>query len=115
MARVLITDQNYEDLALERELFGNAGMELAVAQCETEDEVLAAGRNFDAFLVQYAPIGARALQLPRLVISRIGAGYSTVPRPARNTVCGLQLMIRRRRVARMPGAGARADPQRRRL
>ena len=41
MARVLITDQNYEDLALERELFGNAGAELVVAQCTTEDEVLA--------------------------------------------------------------------------
>ena len=45
MARALITDQNYEDLALERELFGNAGIELAVAQCTTEEDVLAAGRN----------------------------------------------------------------------
>ena len=80
MARVLITDQNYEDLVLERELFGNAGIELAVAQCTTEDEVLAAGRDVDAFLVQYAPIGGRALaQLPRLgIISRIGAGYDTI-------------------------------------
>ena len=80
LARVLITDQNYEDLALERELFGNAGVELAVAQCTTEDEVVAAGRNFDGFLVQYAPIGGHALaQLPRLgVISRIGAGYDTI-------------------------------------
>ena len=80
MARALITDQNYEDLALERELFGSAGIELAVAQCTTEDHVIAAGRNFDAFLVQYAPIGARALaQLPRLgIISRIGAGYDTI-------------------------------------
>jgi D-3-phosphoglycerate dehydrogenase len=80
MARALITDQNYEDLGLERELFGNAGIELAVAHCTTEDEVLTAGRNFDAFLVQYAPIGARALaQLPRLgIISRIGAGYDTI-------------------------------------
>ncbi|HEY2862661.1 MAG TPA: C-terminal binding protein [Casimicrobiaceae bacterium] len=80
MARVLITDQNYEDLSLERELFGSAGLELAVAQCASEDEVLAAGRDFDAFLVQYAPIGARALaELPRLgIISRIGAGYDTI-------------------------------------
>ena len=80
MARVLITDQNYEDLGLERELLGNAGADLAVAQCTTEDEILAAGRNFDAFLVQYAPIGERALaQLPRLgIISRIGAGYDTI-------------------------------------
>ena len=80
MARVLITDQNYEELVLERELFGNAGIELAVAQCTTEDEVLAAGRDVDAFLVQYAPIGGRALaQLPRLgIISRIGAGFDTI-------------------------------------
>jgi D-3-phosphoglycerate dehydrogenase len=80
MARVLITDQNYEDLSLERELFGSAGLELAVAQCATEDEVLAAGRDFDAFLVQYAPITGRALaELPRLgIISRIGAGYDTI-------------------------------------
>ena len=87
MARVLITDQNYEDLVLERELFGNAGIELAVAQCTTEDEVLAAGRDVDAFLVQYAPIGGRALaQLPRLgIISRIGAGYDTIDTGALRT------------------------------
>ncbi len=80
MARVLITDQNYKDLSLERELFGNAGIELAVAQCVNEDEVLAAGRDCDAFLVQYAPVTEHALaQLPRLgIISRIGAGYDTI-------------------------------------
>jgi len=80
MPRVLITDQNYEDLAIERAIFGNAGIDLAVAQCTNDDEVLAAGRDFDAFLVQYAPITGRALaQLPRLgIISRIGAGYDTI-------------------------------------
>lgn len=80
MPRVLITDQNYEDLAIEREIFGNAGIDLAVAQCTNDDEVLAAGRDADAFLVQYAPITGRSLaQLPRLgIISRIGAGYDTI-------------------------------------
>ena len=80
MPRVLFTDQNYPDLALERELFGNAGVELVVANCATEDEVLAAGRDFDAFLIQYAPITERVLaQLPRLgIVSRIGAGFDTV-------------------------------------
>ena len=80
MARVLITDQNYENLAIEREIFGNAGVDLVVAQCVNEDEVLAAGRDFDAFLVQYASITGHALaQLPRLgIISRIGAGYDTI-------------------------------------
>jgi D-3-phosphoglycerate dehydrogenase len=76
----LITDQNYEHLAIEREIFGGAGADLVVAQCTSEDELLAAGRDFDAFLVQYAPITARALaQFPRLgIISRIGAGYDTI-------------------------------------
>jgi D-3-phosphoglycerate dehydrogenase len=80
MPRVLFTDQNYPDLALERELFGNAGVELVVANCASEDEVLAAGRDFDAFLIQYAPITERVLaQLPRLgIVSRIGAGFDTV-------------------------------------
>lgn len=80
MPRVLFTDQNYPDLALERELFGNAGVELVVANCANEDEVLAAGRDFDAFLIQYAPITERVLaQLPRLgIVSRIGAGFDTV-------------------------------------
>ncbi len=80
MPRVLITDQNYENLAIEREIFGKAGIDLAIAQCTNDDDVLAAGREFDAFLVQYAPITGRALaQLPRLgIISRIGAGYDTI-------------------------------------
>jgi D-3-phosphoglycerate dehydrogenase len=80
MPRVLITDQNYENLAIEREIFGKAGIDLAIAQCTNDDDVLAAGREFDAFLVQYAPISGRALaQLPRLgIISRIGAGYDTI-------------------------------------
>ena len=80
MARVLMTDQNYEDLAIERGIFGSADVDFAVAQCTSDDEVLAAGREFDAFLVQYAPITGRVhTQLPRLgIISRIGAGYDTI-------------------------------------
>jgi D-3-phosphoglycerate dehydrogenase len=80
MARVLYTDHDYSDLALEREVFGNAGVELVAAQCASEDEVVAAGREFDAFLLQYAPITERVLaQLPRLgIISRIGAGFDTI-------------------------------------
>ncbi|HEY7944885.1 MAG TPA: C-terminal binding protein, partial [Casimicrobiaceae bacterium] len=76
----LYTDHDYGDLALEREVFGNAGVELVAAQCASEDEVVAAGREFDAFLLQYAPITERVLaQLPRLgIISRIGAGFDTI-------------------------------------
>ena len=80
MPRVLFTDQDYEDISLERNLFNAAGVELVVRNCRTEDELIAAGKDFDAFLIQYAPINDRVLDaLPRLgIVSRIGAGFDTV-------------------------------------
>ena len=80
MPRVLFTDQDYQDISLERNLFNAAGVELVVRNCRTEDELIAAGKDFDAFLIQYAPINDRVLDaLPRLgIVSRIGAGFDTV-------------------------------------
>ncbi|MEO8740817.1 MAG: C-terminal binding protein [Casimicrobiaceae bacterium] len=80
MPRVLFTDQDYQDISLERNLFSAAGIDLAVANCRTEDELIAGGKDFDAFLIQYAPISDRVLDaLPRLgIVSRIGAGFDTV-------------------------------------
>jgi D-3-phosphoglycerate dehydrogenase len=80
MLRVLFTDQDYDNVALERALFDGAGIELVVANYRTEDAIIAAGGNFDAFLIQYAPISDRVLSaLPRLgIVSRIGAGFDTV-------------------------------------
>ncbi len=80
MPRVLFTDQDYPDVALECGLFDAAGIELVAANHKTEDAIIAAGRDFDAFLVQYAPITERLLTaLPRLgIVSRIGAGFDTI-------------------------------------
>jgi phosphoglycerate dehydrogenase-like enzyme len=80
MPRVLFTDQDYRDVSLERNLFNAAGVELTVANIRTEDELIAGGKDFDAFLIQYAPINDRVLDaLPRLgIVSRIGAGFDTV-------------------------------------
>lgn len=80
MPRVLFTDQDYQDISLERNLFNAAGIDLTVANCRTEDELIAGGKDFDAFLIQYAPINDRVLDaLPRLgIVSRIGAGFDTV-------------------------------------
>ena len=81
MPRVLYTDQDYPDVALERGLFNAAGIELVTGDHhKTEDGLIAAGRDFDAFLIQYAPITERVLTaLPRLgIVSRIGAGFDTV-------------------------------------
>ncbi len=81
MPRVLYTDQDYPDTALERDLLSAAGIELVIGgHCETEDALIAAGRDIDAFLIQYAPISERVLTaLPRLgIVSRIGAGFDTI-------------------------------------
>jgi len=78
--KVLITDFDFPDIALERALFGEAGVDLVDAQCRTEDQLIAAGRDCDALLVQYAPVTARVLTaLPRVgIVSRYGAGFDTV-------------------------------------
>ena len=80
MPRVLYTDQDYPDVALERGVFDAAGIECIAANHKTEDAIIAAGRDYDAFLTQYAPITERVLMaLPRLgIVSRVGAGYDTV-------------------------------------
>jgi D-3-phosphoglycerate dehydrogenase len=78
--RILYADNDYADLDLERRMFGPAGIEIVVAQCRTEDDVIAQGRGCQGILLQYAPITARVVSaMPQLgIVSRIGAGYDTV-------------------------------------
>jgi len=80
MPRVLFADYDYSDIGLERALFADAGIELVIAQCKTEDDVIAHARGCCAILLQYAPITARVCTaLPELgLVSRIGAGFDTV-------------------------------------
>jgi phosphoglycerate dehydrogenase-like enzyme len=80
MAKVLYSDNDFPDVRLERELFGAAGVELVVAQCKTEEDVIAAAPDCAAILLQYAPITARVVEaLSRVgIISRIGAGFDTI-------------------------------------
>jgi len=78
--KALITDYDFPDLGLERQLFEEAGVELIEAQCRSEDAIIAAARDCDALLVQYAPVNDRVLAaLPRVgIVSRYGAGFDTV-------------------------------------
>lgn len=78
--KALISDHDFPDIALERDLFAGAGIDLAAAQCRTEEDVIVAARDCDALLVQYAPVSERVVAaLPRLaLVSRYGAGYDTV-------------------------------------
>ncbi|MGE0798575.1 MAG: C-terminal binding protein [Lautropia sp.] len=78
--KVLFTDHDMIDVSLEKHIFEQAGIELRIAQCRTEDDVIREGQGCSAMLVQYAPINARVLEaLPGLrLCARIGAGYDTV-------------------------------------
>jgi D-3-phosphoglycerate dehydrogenase len=80
MTRVLFTEQDYRDVKLERGVLEAAGIELVLGNCKTEDALIAAGKDVDAFLIQFAPITERViLELPQLgLVSRIGAGFDTV-------------------------------------
>jgi D-3-phosphoglycerate dehydrogenase len=53
---------------------------MVVAQCRTEEDVIANGKECRAILLQYAPVTARVVAaLPDLgIVSRIGAGYDTI-------------------------------------
>ena len=78
--KALVTDFDFPDIALEHGLFAEAGIELADAQCRTEEQLIDAAKDCDALLLQYAPVTARVLSaLPRLgIVSRYGAGFDTV-------------------------------------
>jgi D-3-phosphoglycerate dehydrogenase len=80
MPKVLLSDNDFPNLTLEQGLFKAAGIELATAQCKTEDDVIAAAHDCAAILLQYAPITAKVVtSLPKLcIVSRFGAGYDTV-------------------------------------
>jgi D-3-phosphoglycerate dehydrogenase len=77
---VVITDHSFRSVSVERELVEAAGGCLVVAHCKTEDEVMAACRDADALLVQWAPITARVLgTLTRCkVVIRYGIGVDNV-------------------------------------
>ena len=79
--KVLVSDQDYVDLNLEKAVFDLAGIEMVLADnAVTEDAVIEAGRGCSAILIQYAPITGRVLDaLPEVgLVARIGAGYDTI-------------------------------------
>src|SRR6516162_10364237 len=77
---VVIADYDYGDVDIERAIIEEAGLRLATAQCKTEDDVIAAARDADAIIAQYATVGARAIDaFTRCrVIARYGTGVDIV-------------------------------------
>lgn len=78
--KFLITDYDFPDVDLEQQMFRGEGMEVAVAQCRSEDEVIAAAAGCQGLLTQYAPINANVFSArPEVrIVSRFGAGFDTV-------------------------------------
>ena len=77
---VLITDFDFPNVELELELFRQAGLHVTTAHCKTQDQLIEAGKNADAFLLQYAPADRKVFEaLPNLkIVSRYGAGFDTI-------------------------------------
>lgn len=80
MPKILLSDHDYADLKLEEEVFARQGIEMKVAQCRSEDEVIAAAQGCFGILLQYAPITEKVVSaLPQLgIVSRYGAGFDTI-------------------------------------
>jgi D-3-phosphoglycerate dehydrogenase len=80
MARFLITDYDFPDVDLELAQLREAGFEVRVAQCRTEDDLIREAAGCEGVLAQYVPINAKVFEArPELrVVSRFGAGYDTV-------------------------------------
>lgn len=78
--KVLITDYDFPDVAMELAIYRDAGIECVVAQCRTEADVIAASHGCAGLLVQYAPVNAQVfLARPEIrVVSRYGAGFDTI-------------------------------------
>ena len=77
---IVVTDYNYPDLDIERELASDAGVDLRTAAAETPAEVAEAGRGADGLLVQHAPVTAEVFaELDDLaVVGRYGIGLDNV-------------------------------------
>ncbi len=59
--KVAITDHHYTDINNAIAVLANAGVEVIVGACRTEDETIEFGRNADAVINQHVPITARVL------------------------------------------------------
>ena len=91
--KVVITDCDHPDVATERRIFGRAGLEVELATCRTEGEVIAAGRDAVALLTQYAPVTASVLaRLPECrAVGRYGTGMDNIDIAAARA-CGVALV-----------------------
>ena len=78
--KVLFTDHRFPDVDLERQILADAGIELKVAQCKTEDEVIRESDGCQALLITYAPANDKVFTArPGIgLCSRMGVGFDSI-------------------------------------
>jgi phosphoglycerate dehydrogenase-like enzyme len=78
--KVLFTDTRMPEIGLERKFFADAGIELKVAQCKTEDDVIRESEGCAALLITYAQVGDKVFRArPEIgLCSRIGVGFDSI-------------------------------------
>jgi len=82
--KVVITDFDYGDNAIERAILEPIGAEVVALQAKTEDDLLEEARDCDAIMNQYARVAARTIGVMERckVIARYGVGVDIVDVPA---------------------------------
>ena len=78
--KVVITDYDYGDLAIESEILAGAGARVVGLQAKSEDDLLAEASDCDAIINQYARVGSKVIAAMRhcKVIARYGVGVDIV-------------------------------------
>lgn len=77
--KVVVTDYDFPDLTLERDLAAEAGIDLEAAQAKTPEAVVEAAEGADALLVQYARIDESVFEaLDLTAVGRYGIGVDSV-------------------------------------
>lgn len=78
--KVVVTDWEYADLRHEASVLSHPDIELVPAQCRTEEDVIAACRDADGIINQYAPISRQVIEsLDKCkVVTRYGVGVNTI-------------------------------------
>ncbi|QGY33036.1 C-terminal binding protein [Pantoea cypripedii] len=78
--KVVITDYDYGDIAIEEEILNAAGADVIGLQAKSEDDLVEIARDCDAIMNQYARVGAKVISAMTQckVIARYGVGVDIV-------------------------------------
>ena len=78
--KVIISDYDYGDIAVERAILEPIGAEVIGLQAKNEEDLFEAVRDCDAIMTQYARVGARTIEIMERckVIARYGVGVDIV-------------------------------------